>query len=332
MDLKQSDIDNGLEAIKKACTTKELETQRLAWMGKQGAITQAFKSLGTLSAEEKPKVAKTLNTFKTLITNQLALQKDYVAKLELDKAINTKIDVSIDPSYKISGQHHPIHQVIKKLNQFFSLRGFESKSEYNLEIEDEWHNFEMLNIPSHHPARSMQDTFYCGEKILRTHVSATQPRILKDSKLPLNAVVFGRVYRCDTPDATHTPVFHQMECISINRHCNFGHLKTIIEDFILFLFGEKLPIRYRASYFPFTEPSVEIDVWMPEKNAWLEILGAGMVHPNVIKNAGHDPSSFRGFAFGVGIERLAMLYFDLDDVRDLYGSDLSLLGDCYLWQ
>lgn len=332
MDLKQADIDHGLRAIQQAVTTTDLETQRLHWMGKQGLITQAFKTIGRLSVEEKPAVAKQLNEFKSQIIDVLAKQKELVKKIELQKAIDDKIDVTLEPRLLAQGHHHPIHQVIKKLNYFFAQRGFESRSDYNLEIEDEWHNFELLNIPAHHPARSMQDTFYCGEKILRTHVSAAQPRILKNSKLPLSAVVFGRVFRCDTPDATHTPVFHQMECLRIDRHCNFGHLKTIIEDFITFLFGEKLPIRYRASYFPFTEPSVEIDVWMPEKKAWLEILGAGMVHPNVIKNAGHDPSVYRGFAFGVGIERLAMLYFDLDDVRELYNSDLSLLGDCYLWQ
>lgn len=331
MDLNQSDIDLGIEAIKAALTAADLETQRLHWMGRQGLITQAFKTIGALSPEEKPLIAKQLNDYKTSITDSLAKQKEVVQALELQKAIDKKIDVTIEPRLIPQGQHHPIHQVIRKLNSFFAQRGFESKSEYNLEIEDEWHNFELLNIPSHHPARSMQDTFYCGEKILRTHVSAAQPRILKNATLPLSAVVFGRVFRCDTPDATHTPVFHQMECLRIDRHCHFGHLKTIIEDFITFLFGEKLPIRYRASYFPFTEPSVEIDVWMPKKNAWLEILGAGMVHPNVIKNAGHDPSDYRGFAFGVGIERLAMLYFDLDDVRELYNSDLSLLGDCYLW-
>lgn len=331
MDLNQSDIDHGLEAIKAAVSTADLEAQRLHWMGRQGRITQAFKTLGSLSPEEKPRIAKQLNEFKTLITDCLSHQKNLVQALELQKAIDEKVDVTNEPRLITQGQHHPIHQVIRKLNFFFSQRGFESKSEYNLEIEDEWHNFELLNIPSHHPARSMQDTFYCGEKILRTHVSAAQPRILKNATLPLSAVVFGRVFRCDTPDATHTPVFHQMECLRIDRNCHFGHLKTIIEEFIIFLFGEKLPIRYRASYFPFTEPSVEIDVWMPKKNAWLEILGAGMVHPNVIKNAGHDPSDYRGFAFGVGIERLAMLYFDLDDVRELYNSDLSLLGDCYLW-
>ena len=331
MDLSQSDIDKGLIAIKAAKTAVDLESEMLHWMGKQGLITQAFKSMGALSKDDKPRIAKQLNEFKTAITDCLVTQKNIVQTLELNKAIEKKIDVSVEPRLLTQGHHHPIHQVIRKLNYFFSQRGFESKSEYNLEIEDEWHNFELLNIPSHHPARSMQDTFYCGEKILRTHVSAAQPRMLKNSKLPLSAVVFGRVFRCDTPDATHTPVFHQMECIRIDRNCNFGHLKTIIEDFISFLFGEKLPIRYRASYFPFTEPSVEIDVWMPEKNAWLEILGAGMIHPDVIKNAGHDPSDFRGFAFGVGIERLAMLYFELDDVRELYNSDLSLLGDCYLW-
>lgn len=331
MDLNQSDIDQGINAINKAQTSPELESQRIYWMGKQGIITQAFKALGSLSAEEKPIIATKLNEFKTQITQSLSTQKAIVKNIELKKEIDTKIDVTLEPRLITQGQHHPIHQVIKKLNYFFSQRGFESRSEFNLEIEDEWHNFELLNIPSHHPARSMQDTFYCGEKILRTHVSAAQPRILKNSKLPLNAVVFGRVFRCDTPDATHTPVFHQMECLRIDRNCNFGHLKTIIEEFITFLFGKKLPIRYRASYFPFTEPSVEIDVWMPSKNSWLEILGAGMVHPNVIKNAGHDPVDYRGFAFGVGIERLAMLYFDLDDVRELYNSDLSLLGDCYLW-
>lgn len=331
MNINPSDIDAALKSIQATQDEQSLESIRLQWLGKQGTITKAFKGLGAIDPKEKAATAQQLNQAKDQLNAAINAQKKYFANKILEEKLAQKIDVTLPPFAEASGQVHPIHQVIQKLNVFFAHRGFESKSDFNFEIEDETHNFDLLNIPSYHPARSMQDTFYCGEHILRTHVSAAQPRILKSSKLPLSVVVFGRVFRCDPLDATHSPVFHQMECLHIDRKCNFGHLKHIIEEFILHLFGERLPVRYRSSYFPFTEPSVEIDVWMPSKNAWLEILGAGMVHPNVIREAGHDPSEYRGFAFGVGIERLAMLYFGLDDIRDLYGSDLQLLGDCYLW-
>lgn len=203
MDLTQTDIDNGLIAIQQAVTSTDLEAQRLHWMGKQGLITQAFKTIGRLSVEEKPTVAKLLNEFKTQITEELLKQKSTVKALELKKAIDEKIDVTLEPRLITQGHHHPIHQVIRKLNYFFAQRGFESKSDFNLEIEDEWHNFELLNIPAHHPARSMQDTFYCGDKILRTHVSAAQPRILKNAKLPLSAVVLVE-YLDVIPQMQHT--------------------------------------------------------------------------------------------------------------------------------
>lgn len=333
MMINAQDIREGINLINQTETESDLESARLYWLGKKGVLTNAFKALGTLEKEERVQHAKLLNEFKTQIQEALTHSKVRISQILLNEELNIQLDMTLPARNSKKGNTHPISQVINQLHRFFELRGFTSySSEHNFDVEEESNNFSLLNIPENHPARSMQDTFFIGSQLLRTHVSASQPRILKQQNPPIKAVVFGRVYRSDQPDVTHVPVFHQMECLYIDEHCHFGHLKDTIDAFISYLFGHAMKTRYRSSYFPFTEPSVEIDVWMPEEKKWLEILGAGMVHPNVIKNCGHDPESLRGFAFGVGIERLAMLYFGLKDVRQLYGADIELLSGCDLWQ
>ncbi|MAH61485.1 MAG: phenylalanine--tRNA ligase subunit alpha [Legionellales bacterium] len=333
MMINAQDIHDGINIINQTQTEADLESARLHWLGKKGLLTNAFKALGALDKDERVEKAKSLNEFKEKIQAALVQSKLRISQILLNEKLNQQLDMTLPARDAIKGNTHPISQVINQLHRFFELRGFTSYSaEHNFDVEEESNNFSLLNIPENHPARSMQDTFFIGSQLLRTHVSASQPRILKQLNPPIKAVVFGRVYRSDQPDVTHVPVFHQMECLYIDKKCHFGHLKDTIDAFIRYLFGHSMKTRYRSSYFPFTEPSVEIDVWMPEEKQWLEILGAGMVHPNVIKNCGHDPDSFRGFAFGVGIERLAMLYFGLKDVRQLYGADVELLSGCDLWQ
>ena len=331
--ISASDITAGLSNIQSTDNLTDLDALRVFWLGKNGLITKEFKQMSTLSKEQKADLAKVLNDYKCKILEAIAAHKNTLLDRAIDQELSKSKDVSLPARRMCIGRIHPITQVINKLYHFFELRGFTSFShDHNCELESEDNNFTFLNIPENHPARSMQDTFFIKDKVLRTHVSASQPRILKSVEPPIKAVVFGRVYRSDQPDATHVPVFHQMECLYVDNTCSFSHLKDTIDAFITYIFGEKMKIRYRSSYFPFTVPSVEIDVWLPQEKKWLEILGAGMVHPEVLRKAGHDPDKLRGFAFGVGIERLAMIYFGLSDVRQLYGADLDLLAGCNLWQ
>lgn len=333
MDSSLDKILATIESISNAKTITNLEAIRVELVGKNGAITREFKTLASLSLEQKKEYASTLNQLKEQTLTALCKQKEQLEELALQEELKKSIDVTLPYTGFNSGSQHPISQIIFKALKFFNLRGFNSYSDnFNYEIEDEDNNFNLLNIPEHHPARSMQDTFFLKDNILRTHVSAAQPRLLKSIPLPLKAVVFGKVYRSDQPDSTHVPVFHQMECLYVDKECNFSQLKSLIDQFLQEIFGSNIQYRYRSSYFPFTEPSVEVDVWNPIKGQWLEILGAGMVQPKVLEYAGHDSKIYQGFAFGIGIERLAMLSLGLSDVRELYGSDLDMLKTAYIWQ
>jgi phenylalanyl-tRNA synthetase alpha chain len=323
-----------LSAIGNADSINQLENIRIDFLGKKGKLTEVLKSLANLSAAEKPKVGQLVNQVKrevsTLIEEKMLALKD--AELE-KRVLQEKIDVSLPGRNHQAGSLHPVTQVRQWINSYFSRLGFSIVS--GPEIESEFYNFEALNIPDHHPARAMHDTFYFGDgNLLRTHTSPVQIRVMEKSKPPFKLIAPGKVYRCDS-DLTHTPMFHQVEGLMIDKNATMAGLKGILEDFFSAFFGKKLAIRFRASYFPFTEPSAEVDIECTRCNGkkcrsckytgWLEVLGCGMVHPHVLEAVNISPKEYQGWAFGMGIDRLAMLYFGIEDLRMLFENDITFL-------
>ncbi len=297
----------------------DLMNVKSKYLGKKGLITIEFEGLRAAQDDEKKELGRLLNDLKNTaleIINEK--QNSLINNLSLDN----KIDVTL-PGKNISiGSRHPVSIVINEITEILSHYGF--TQETGLEIEDEFHNFEALNIPSTHPARDMHDTFYVdNNKLLRTHTSSVQIRSMKNSKPPIKIMTPGKVYRCDS-DPTHSPMFHQIEGLHIDSNINFCHLKGVLKDFIDEFFGRKTEIRFRPSYFPFTEPSAELDIKF--NGRWLEVLGCGMVHPNVLRNVGINSKNYSGYAFGLGIERFAMLKFGIKDLRMFYENDLSFLA------
>lgn len=321
-------------SIKEAKDLSALDQIRVRYLGKKGELTQQLKNLGTLSATERPKIGQTVNEAKQ--TLQMLLQKRaHILQTEqlqsqLEKEI---IDITLPGRGLGKGNLHPITRLIEKVITLFISLGFEVAD--GPEIEDDYHNFEALNIPNHHPARAMQDTFYLKNNfLLRTHTSPVQIRAINKQKPPLRIIAPGRVYRCDS-DVTHTPMFHQVEGLLLDEHTNFSELKGLLNNFLDGFFEKKIKTRFRPSYFPFTEPSAEVDIQCTtchgtgcrgcKNSGWLEILGCGMVHPNVLGVGNIDSEKYQGFAFGLGIERLAMLYDGINDMRLLYENDLRFL-------
>ena len=326
------DLLSSIETI--TCLTA-LEEKRVELLGKNGVITQQLKSLATLSIEEKKIKGQEINVIKTQITQKLAEKKDTLEELALkEKLASEKIDLTRPVQTSNHGKIHPLTQTIQEVIAIFGQMGF--KLETGPEIERDDYNFDYLNIPPHHPARQDQDTFYMpensnGEKmVLRTQTSPVQIRTMLTQELPIQIIVPGRTFRSDS-DQTHTPMFHQVEGLYIGENIHMGHLKGCLEDFLKSFFNvENLPIRFRPSYFPFTEPSAEVDIGchrsegtltIGEGQDWLEILGCGMVHPQVLINCGVDPDKYQGFAFGMGIERIAMLKYGISDLRTFYEGD-----------
>ncbi len=311
-------------AIESAQDVAALEQIRVDFLGKKGQLTEILKSLVHLPAEEKPKVGQLVNIAKREI-NELIEQKMLVLKEKqlLEKLSAEQIDISLPGRNKESGSLHPVTQVKHRINEYFSHLGFDIVD--GPEIETEFYNFEALNIPSHHPARAMHDTFYFGDgRLLRTHTSPVQIRTMEQRKPPFRLIAPGRVYRCDS-DVTHTPMFHQVEGLLIDKQATLAGLKGLLKDFFAYFFGRELALRFRPSYFPFTEPSAEVDIACTQCNGegcrsckftgWLEVLGCGMVHPHVLKAVNISPDEYQGWAFGMGIDRLAMLYYGIDDLR-----------------
>jgi phenylalanyl-tRNA synthetase alpha chain len=321
-----------LEAEKKlhtAETVEQLEQVRVDLLGKKGALTELLKGLGKLSPEERPLAGQAINDAKQnlrrLLEEKLEQLAERARQVEL---ISTAIDVTLPGRGKTTGTAHPISQVQAKIEDLFHHVGFEVAR--GPEIEDEYHNFEALNIPKHHPARAMHDTFYLKpDLLLRTHTSPVQIRVMKEKTLPIRIIAPGRVYRCDY-DQTHSPMFHQVEGLWIDKIATMSELKGMLNSFLLAFFErDDMEIRYRPSYFPFTEPSMEVDIKLPSAHGlsdWLEVLGCGMVHPNVLANVGLDPVKCSGFAFGMGVERLAMLKYGISDLRHFFENDLSFLS------
>jgi len=300
-----------------------LDAVRVKYLGKKGELTARLKGLSTLSAEERPAAGQEINIAKKAVQESLnarrdALQSDALAeKLRADA-----VDVSLPGRGTGLGGRHPVSRAMVRVEKIFRNAGFGVRT--GPEIEDDFHNFTALNIPENHPARAMHDTFYFpGGNLLRTHTSPVQIRSMVEEGVPIRIIAPGRVYRCDS-DQTHTPMFHQVEGLVIDRGVSFANLKAVLHQFVENYFERKAKLRFRASYFPFTEPSAEVDVeW--EEGKWLEILGCGMVHPNVLQNAGIDPEEFTGYAFGMGIERLAMLRYGVKDLRTFFENDLRFL-------
>jgi phenylalanyl-tRNA synthetase alpha chain len=314
--------DDAKNAIASASSLDALEQLRINYLGKKGQVSQILGSMGKLSPEERPQIGAIANEVKEIIQTALdekrtTLQNALIqAKLEAET-----LDVTMPGVYRPQGKIHPLNGVIDRALDIFVGLGYTVAT--GPEIESDYYNFEALNTPPDHPARDMQDTFYLPDgNLLRTHTSSVQIRYMEKHEPPIRIVAPGRVYRRDTVDATHAAVFHQIELLAIDEGLTFTDLKGTIKQFLVKIFGD-LPIRFRASYFPFTEPSAEVDLQWNGK--WLEVLGCGMVDPNVLKTVGYDPEKYTGFAAGFGVERFAMVLHGMDDIRRVYASDLRFL-------
>ncbi len=320
-----------LKEIREAQDEKGLEAARVKFLGRKGELTQVLKSIAKLPPELKPIIGRLANQIKRELEAAL---KEAQAELKRRKeAFLPGVDLTLPGRPYLLGKPHPITQVMQEICEIFLRMGFSIAT--GPEIELDYYNFEALNIPPDHPARDMQATFYVDEKVvLRTHTSPIQIRTMEREKPPLRIIAPGKVYRCDS-DVTHTPMFHQIEGLMVDREVSFADLKGILTLFAQETFGEKTRVRFRPSYFPFTEPSVEMDIScvicdgdgcrVCGQTGWLEILGAGMVHPNVFRSVGYDPEEWVGFAFGLGVERIAMLKFGIDDIRLFYENHLRFL-------
>ena len=309
--------------LNKASNSKDLQDLKIKYLGKKGKISLLSKDLRKLSQSERPKVGKAINFLRVFFEEQIQVLTKRIEEQEINAILDKEtIDISLPVDSEKLGNLHPITKTIDKICQYFLSRGY--SIEDGPEIESEYYNFDALNIPEDHPARDMHDTFYIdAEMLLRTHTSPVQIRSILKSKAPLKIICPGKVYRSDA-DQTHTPMFHQIEGLLIDEKVNFGNLKHELTDFLNYFFGKKLKVRFRPSYFPFTEPSAEVDIM--DKKGWLEIMGCGMVHPNVLKEAGVDPKKYSGFAFGLGIERMTKLDYQMDDMRLLFENDLRLIS------
>ncbi|SUI56905.1 Phenylalanine--tRNA ligase alpha subunit [Shewanella putrefaciens] len=316
-------VEQALVIIDQASDLKALDDIRVDYLGKKGKITDMMKMMGSLSPEEKPAFGQAVNDAKQAIQQKLTERIDGLKSSELEaKLIAEKIDVTLPGRTIEIGGLHPVTRTIERIETFFGELGFSVK--LGPEIEDDFHNFDALNISEHHPARADHDTFYFNPKLmLRTQTSGVQIRTMETEKPPLRIISPGRVYRNDY-DQTHTPMFHQVEGLLVDEHVNFAELKGILHDFLRNFFEEDLQVRFRPSYFPFTEPSAEVDV-MGKNGKWLEVLGCGMVHPNVLRSVGIDPEKYSGFAFGMGVERLTMLRYGVNDLRAFFENDLRFL-------
>ncbi len=300
----------------------QLDLIRVDYLGKKGQLTQLLKQLGKLPAEERPQAGQVINIAKAMVQAAIDARKAVLEDERLNEIIKAgRLDVSLPGRGNRRGGLHPITLTLQRIESLFQQVGFDVVE--GPEVEDDYHNFGALNIPDNHPARAMHDTFYFPDgRLLRTHTSSVQIRIMQDNNPPFRFIAPGRVYRCDS-DMTHTPMFHQVEGLIVDESVTFADLKGMLIDFLEIFFEKELQIRFRPSYFPFTEPSAEVDIMGDRR--WLEVLGCGMVHPNVLRNVGVDPEKYTGLAFGMGVERLAMLYYGVDDLRMFFDNDLRFL-------
>ncbi|WP_027255447.1 phenylalanine--tRNA ligase subunit alpha [Planktothrix agardhii] len=312
----------GTDAIATSQTLDELEQLRINYLGKKGKVSVVLGGMGKLDPSERPRIGALANEVKKALETGLEDKRTALQRAQLEAQLQSEtLDVTMPGVYHSQGQIHPLNGIIDRALDIFVGLGYTVAS--GPEMETDYYNFEALNTPPDHPARDMQDTFYLPDgNLLRTHTSSVQIRYMEEHQPPIRIVAPGRVYRRDTVDATHAAVFHQIELLAIEEGLKFTDLKGTIKEFLRQMFGD-LPVRFRASYFPFTEPSAEVDLQWQGK--WLEVLGCGMVDPNVLKAAGYDPEKYTGFAAGFGVERFAMVLHQIDDIRRVYASDLRFL-------
>ena len=331
-----SDIESlstqALGDIAAASTPDALETLRVALLGKNGSITAQLKALGALPGDQRKAAGEAINRARDAISEALSARKTALDDAALDARLaGETIDVTLPGRDAGRGGVHPVSRTLERISEIFGRLGYELAD--GPEIEDDWHNFEALNFPPHHPARAMHDTFYFPDgRLLRTHTSGVQVRYMQSllaggGAPPLRMIAAGKVYRSDS-DQTHTPMFHQVEGLLVDEHASFADLKGTLAEFVRAFFERDFEMRFRPSYFPFTEPSAEVDIaWQQADGStrWLEVLGCGMVHPNVLRNVGIDPEKYTGFAFGLGVERFAMLRYGVDDLRSFFDNDVRFL-------
>ena len=325
---------DAIAAIAQAQDIPGLEQLRVQFLGKKGSLTELLKGLGKLSAEERPQAGAAINAAKTLVQDALEARKTILAtEAAASRQLAEAVDVTLPGRRQSAGGLHPVTRTLQRIEAIFTSAGYDVVQ--GPEIEDDYHNFEALNIPAHHPARAMHDTFYFDSGLLlRTHTSTVQVRVMETGEAPFRFICPGRVYRCDS-DLTHTPMFHQVEGMLVDEHVTMADLKGLLVEFLQVFFEADLDVRFRPSYFPFTEPSAEIDVQcvsckgegcrVCSQTGWLEIGGCGMVHPNVLKSSNVDTEKYTGFAFGMGVDRLAMLRYQINDLRLLFENDLRFL-------
>lgn len=328
--------ERAANALKEVKAQSELEELRVAYLGKKGELTSILKQMGKLSAEERPAMGQLANAVRSEIEAKIAEKTALIKKTEQDKKLEKEtLDISLPGKKGKKGGLHPLNTVLKDMINIFQSMGFDVVD--GPEIETEYYNFEALNVPADHPARDMQDTFYVGDGlILRSQTSATQIRTMENRKPPIRMICPGRVYRADDVDATHSPVFHQIEGLVVDKGITMCDLKGTLEQFAREIYGSDTKVKFRPSFFPFTEPSVEVDVSCSEcggkgcrvckGSGWIEILGAGMVHPRVLERCGIDPEEYSGFAFGIGLDRLTTTRYKISDIRLLFENDIRFLS------
>ena len=333
MDVENT-LDRALSEISNSNDLRSLDEVRVSFLGKKGELTTLLKSLGQMDPTERPKAGEAINKAKSAIQDAIEHRKASLANSQLEEELASgSIDITLPGRRSFLGGLHPVTQVLNRIEELFIGSGYEVVT--GPEVEDEYHNFEALNIPEHHPARAMHDTFYFGDGgLLRTHTSPSQVRTMEKQNPPIRVICPGRVYRRDS-DLTHSPMFHQVEGLVVDEGISFADLKGTLTEFLMKFFEKELAVRFRPSYFPFTEPSAEVDVQCVNCNGkgcrvcsntgWLEVLGSGMVHPNVLNMSGIDTEKYSGFAFGFGADRLAMLLYEVNDLRLFFESDLRFL-------
>jgi phenylalanyl-tRNA synthetase alpha chain len=322
---------DAMEALASASDAEAVNELSIEYLGRKGRITHYLRNISSLPAEQRPQAGKRANEIKRSLDEEFNGVLTRMANMT--NAATDRIDVSLPGRVPKKGSLHPITQITNRICDIFSQMGFEVVE--GPEVESDYYNFEALNIPKNHPARDMQDTFYVSDNVvLRTHTSPTQPRVMEKQSPPVRIIAPGKVYRCDS-DLTHTPMFHQVEGLLVDSHVSFADLKGTLTAFIHQMFDDMTTLRFRPSFFPFTEPSAEVDIRcvicrgkgcrVCSHTGWLEILGSGMVHPAVFENIGYDTSRYTGFAFGMGVERIAMLKYGIDDIRRYFDNDYRFL-------
>ncbi len=327
-------VQEALAAVREAGNARDLDAVRVAYLGKKGQITAQLKQLGKLPADERPAAGQAINAAKEEVQARLEARREELENVSLQAQLEREaVDVTLPGRGRDTGGLHPVTRTLDRIDALFASMGFRVAE--GPEIEDDYHNFEALNIPAHHPARAMHDTFYFdATRLLRTHTSPVQIRVMENEGAPVRIIAPGRVYRCDS-DLTHSPMFHQVEGLLVDEGITFADLKGALHDFLEAFFEQRLEVRFRPSYFPFTEPSAEVDVQCVHcggagcrvcgGSGWLEVLGSGMVHPKVFEYCGIDPERYTGWAFGMGVERLAMLRYGVNDLRLFFENDLRFL-------